>query len=495
MRTIFLFLFLFSEWFLTAQIALTPFSDLSGTKDRAFHSYKTDNGFIYSVPTNNPKFQNRLYKLNEEGKILDSLYIGNDSVAYTLYLHRQNNKNYIIAAEYPMYLNDKAAILANIYRVLFEIDDNLKITSYKKYNKLPFGFSRRVSRYTEGIACYHSESARIEKDTLQFVQFSLNVDSTGTIIMEQQTYYEELGLGTNDFYKSTKLLATQNVYNTAITKDYFYVFGEINPKFFPPNEPYNAGLMGRFDKTGKLLQNATTDIYNSGAMGDGLVGVIENGKIYCAYSQLFSPIINVERLATFDRRDMNFKVEKKTQVKTMGMIPRGSNPFAFSTNGDIYFLAQKEDTIGITKHSKDLDFIWEKKYKLPQHYGISLKTTKDGGLILECTEFTAPGISNVRLYKINAEGLVTSSTNLGEISDSKPLLYPNPFEDNLKVAFLSPTAFNYFLTDITGRIVKKESVIATNFYEILTQDLAKGIYILNLKTSDGGVFSKKIVKQ
>jgi hypothetical protein len=300
-------------------------------------------------------------------------------------------------------------------------------------------------------------------------------------------------LGTNDFYKSTKLLATQNVYNTAITKDYFYVFGEINPKFFSPNEPYNAGLMGRFDKTGKLLQNATTDIYNSGAMGDGLVGVIENDKIYCAYSQLLNSGAN--RLATFDRRDLNFKVEKKTQVKTIGMTPRGSNPFAFTPNGDIYFLAQKEDTIGITKHGKDLDFIWEKKYKLPQHYGISLKTTKDGGLILECTEFTAPGISNVRLYKINAEGLVTSSTNLGEVSDSKPLLYPNPFEDNLKVAFLSPTAFDYFLSDITGRILKQESVIATNFHEIPTQDLDKGIYILNLKTSDGGVFSKKVVKQ
>jgi hypothetical protein len=107
--------------------------------------------------------------------------------------------------------------------------------------------------------------------------------------------------------------------------------------------------------------------------------------------------------------------------------------------------------------------------------------------------------NNVTCYGIgfisNEDISKSTATKEENILTENISIYPNPVEDRLQILLPTVTAFEYFLTDITGRIVKKEIVIATNFHEVAIQDLAKGMYILNLKTSSGAVFSKKIVKQ
>jgi hypothetical protein len=492
----FIILLLFAQS-VFAQTELKPFSELSGTQDYFYQSYKTDYGFIYGVPipAYDANYRYRLYKLNEDGKMMDSLYIGNDSIRYTGYLHRQNNKNYFIAAEYKMNLiGNLTNFFANVHRVLFEIDDNMKISSFNRYEKLPFGFSKSIYRFTLGIGSFHAESAHVQKDTLQLVQYFLAMDSLGTTIATQNTHFEQLGLGANKSYKNTKLLATQGVYSSFITDDYFYIFGELNFKYFPPNQPYNAGLMGRFDKTGKLLQTADIDSDGSGAMGDGVVGVHHNNKIYCAYSKITGVNNEVVRLASFDRKDMNFKLEKRTRVKTYDMIPRGSNPFAFADNGDIYFLTQKSDTVGISKHSKDLDFIWEKKYKLPQHTPISIKMTKDGGILLECTEAFTIDKRRVKLYKLNADGNIISTTNLGNITSSKNLFYPNPFQSQLTLHEAIEGASEVQLYDMSGRVVGIFPIHNTTIE--INEQLPKGAYIAQLKDVKGSILGMQtIIKQ
>jgi hypothetical protein len=491
MRNIIIFLLFVQSVF--AQTELTPFSELSGTQDNFFQSYKTDYGFIYGVPTYDPEYKYRLYKLSEEGKILDSLYIGNDSVAYSGFLYRQGNKNYFIAGEFQMKLATNNAILDNIYRVLFEIDDNLKVTSQTKYDKLPFGISNNIYRFTRGIGSFHPDAVRIQNDTLQMVQYFFTVDSALNVV-SQNTHFEQLGLGANKFYKNTKLLAAQSLYNSFITNHYFYTFGEHNFAYFPPNQPYNAGLMGRFDKTGKLLQTADIDSDGSGAMGEGVVGVHHNNKIYCAYSKITGVNNKLARLASFDRKDMDFKLEKRTRVKTYDMIPRGSNPFAFADNGDIYFLAQKDDTVGISKHSKDLDFIWEKKYKLPQHAPISIKMTKDGGILLECTEAFAVGKRRIKLYKFNADGNIISTTNLGTLSVAQNLFYPNPFQHTLTLNALTEQAAKVAIYDITGRSV---GIFALDANQIHIGDaLQNGVYIAQVIDIQGKIIGvQRVVKQ
>jgi hypothetical protein len=92
------------------------------------------------------------------------------------------------------------------------------------------------------------------------------------------------------------------------------------------------------------------------------------------------------------------------------------------------------------------------------------------------------------------EALITKS-NETAIINYNILLYPNPVENHLQILLPTVTSFEYIISDMTGKIVKKETIVATNFHEIAIQDLAKGMYILNLKTNSGTVFSKKIVKQ
>ncbi len=104
---------------------------------------------------------------------------------------------------------------------------------------------------------------------------------------------------------------------------------------------------------------------------------------------------------------------------------------------------------------------------------------RNGTLYFERKQFEAL-ITNTK-----EENLLTESVNI----------YPNPVENQLQVLLPTVTAFEYTINDMTGRIVKKEAVIATNFYEVSVQDLAKGMYILNIKTADSQVFVRKIVKQ
>ena len=92
------------------------------------------------------------------------------------------------------------------------------------------------------------------------------------------------------------------------------------------------------------------------------------------------------------------------------------------------------------------------------------------------------------------EPFITKDDNIA-ITPKNISVYPNPVEHRLQVLLPTVTAFEYVISDMMGRIVKRESVEATNFYEIATQDFPKGIYLLSIKTTDNQVFVQKIVKQ
>ena len=113
---------------------------------------------------------------------------------------------------------------------------------------------------------------------------------------------------------------------------------------------------------------------------------------------------------------------------------------------------------------------------------------------MECLEALPTNDNVLRLYKISKSGDIVSVTNLGIVT-STISINPNPFQDRLYIQLPEATSFQYILTDMTGRMIKQQYVEATNFNEIDSSTLATGVYVLTIKTKDGKILVRKIVKQ
>ena len=75
------------------------------------------------------------------------------------------------------------------------------------------------------------------------------------------------------------------------------------------------------------------------------------------------------------------------------------------------------------------------------------------------------------------------------------VVYPNPFKDELHVYFKqSRNDVTVELYDILGKAVLSRKYTGVTTIEIPVQDLAKGLYLLRIKTNDAETF-KKVVKQ
>jgi hypothetical protein len=495
MRILFFFLLALSQ-IATAQEKLTPFSELSGIPDAYFQSVQISDGYLYVVPTYNPTYQLRFFKLNEEGKIVDSLVINNDSTLYTGHLYRQNGVNYFVAMSYPMPFDNFFISSSNTQREVFKISDDLKIVSHKKIGKLPNQYASNAATTTLGVSVFQSEGVFVQKDTLFLMQSYFIMDSIGVWPKSRGVRYEQIGIGTNSFWNQKEMPILQgNFYGSFITDKYLYSFGELDTKMFPSGIPYNAGLMGKFDKTGKLLLPAEIDKEGSGVLGDGLMGTLHNNNIYCAYSGRFKNEVCEERIATIDRRDLNFNMIKRATVSHCNAKPSGNNPFAFAPNGDIYFQCALGAQVGIYKYNSNLDLLWGKLYDLPYHAPLSIKITKDNGILVECSELVpATGKTYVKLYKLNADGNVTSTINLGNITSSKNLFYPNPFQSQLTLHEAIEGASEVQLYDMSGRVIGIFSIHNTTIE--INEQLPKGVYIAQLKDIKGSILGMQtIVKQ
>lgn len=91
---------------------------------------------------------------------------------------------------------------------------------------------------------------------------------------------------------------------------------------------------------------------------------------------------------------------------------------------------------------------------------------------------------------------ITMQSNLSTHSflSNNLSVFPNPADNVINIS----NALNAFiesiqLTDINGRIVKSESINASNNTQILINDLSAGVYLMTINTDQGNVV-KKIVK-
>ena len=95
------------------------------------------------------------------------------------------------------------------------------------------------------------------------------------------------------------------------------------------------------------------------------------------------------------------------------------------------------------------------------------------------------------VYKNNTGELL--SANKVEANGS-PKIYPNPAIDKINVSFNETVAKSFQITmvDVLGKKIFSQTYENQSNVSIDAQNFDKGIYFLNIKTSDGK-FTKKII--
>lgn len=81
-------------------------------------------------------------------------------------------------------------------------------------------------------------------------------------------------------------------------------------------------------------------------------------------------------------------------------------------------------------------------------------------------------------------------TNLNSIS-----IYPNPTSGIVTIELLNTLMTEITLNSIEGKLVHFKKTANVNYYSLDLNSYEKGIYLLNLKTSEGEFITKKIIKQ
>ena len=86
-----------------------------------------------------------------------------------------------------------------------------------------------------------------------------------------------------------------------------------------------------------------------------------------------------------------------------------------------------------------------------------------------------------------------------QLQQSSLTIYPNPAHSNLTVNFIASQAADYLLElkDLSGRIVLSENRSAVEGINSIPMDLttvAKGIYMLNVKSGSEKLITKVLVE-
>ena len=92
-------------------------------------------------------------------------------------------------------------------------------------------------------------------------------------------------------------------------------------------------------------------------------------------------------------------------------------------------------------------------------------------------------------------GDITLDISESNLQNSEINIFPNPFKNSTTISFANGEniIFTLEIYDVFGQLVKKENNISGNSYTINSNDLSKGIYLLQLKSSDKIFLAKKII--
>lgn len=120
---------------------------------------------------------------------------------------------------------------------------------------------------------------------------------------------------------------------------------------------------------------------------------------------------------------------------------------------------------------------------------ISVSPTTNASYTVTGSTGECSGSSVVSIIVELCTGLAPSSEGLSDIR-----LYPNPCASYLRVEAGSFSAYDLQIMDMTGRMIIAAKELSGN-YEVGTQSLSAGLYVLHLKSKDGQRFVSKFIKE
>jgi hypothetical protein len=79
--------------------------------------------------------------------------------------------------------------------------------------------------------------------------------------------------------------------------------------------------------------------------------------------------------------------------------------------------------------------------------------------------------------------ILVVTSGLGQLSNLNLNIYPNPVNDKAVIEFTNPGLNKYelLIIDISGKIIKRITNIHDNRFELSTNNLPEGIYLIELR--------------
>ncbi|NJM80154.1 MAG: T9SS type A sorting domain-containing protein [Flavobacterium sp.] len=199
-----------------------------------------------------------------------------------------------------------------------------------------------------------------------------------------------------------------------------------------------------------------------------------------------------------------------------------TNTYAYTrklnlTAGQSYtvsFMARQVLSSGTTtSRSLQVSYTSNSDYTNPATHNqiVNLTNTSDLGYFSENHNFTVSNSGQYRIAFRNAfqrttgtgtawlmldSVVVSTALSVNSFSKSSLQLYPNPVLDNITIQNNDNLDIeNISIVDLNGRVVKEFKYTDLNNNLINISELEKGVYIINLITSNQEVLSKKIIKE
>ena len=156
-------------------------------------------------------------------------------------------------------------------------------------------------------------------------------------------------------------------------------------------------------------------------------------------------------------------------------------------------------TITLSKFDKELNLQWRRYYGGDGHfYDVDvIKATEDGGCIMTGVYNEDVNVYALLSYVLKVDGNGYDAIGENVESIAKPYFcYPNPAKDNIYIEF-SPDVEcqSVEIYNIDGRMVKTCHGASLQNNAIDISNLNSGVYLMEIRMSDGSEFTERIVKE
>ena len=193
----------------------------------------------------------------------------------------------------------------------------------------------------------------------------------------------------------------------------------------------------------------------------------------------------------------------------INLEPIYNNSFVANSNNE-YFIGATlnldmlfpDQGVMIVKVDSNLNTIWQKHIacKTATMRLMNLLPTDDGGVLAlywEQASLTGAQLMNTKLIKIGPNGEVTTIYEFkSPMRNSMVSLYPNPASKHITLESkqANQSIISYTLYDVQGKVLQSKQLNSRQV-QIDIEQLSKGVYIIQGRTTDGTKFSQKFVKE